>query len=888
MKKKKAKRIHEERQHAEKYMYAAAFIIPFVIMGIAFAKLEIYPFGDQQVLVYDAWHQYYPFLAELHRKIRGGESLLYCWRMGMGNGFISLIAYYLASPVNILLILFPASMLKEVFALFILIKIGLSGLLCNYCLNRISNQENHSAYGSIIFSTLYALCSWMVGYYWNIMWLDTFAVFPLVVLGIYLLVKEKKYKLYTIALTVAIFTNYYIGFMVCIFTAIYFFVQCIINKNSIKELLLNLRNIIIFSLISIMISAIVIIPTLITLQNVYKSDYVPGTWELARGWLESLSNTFAYVNATYYGGLPNLYCGVICIVFLFAFYRLKNVLLREKIIYSILIVFFYVSTNIKMLDYAWHGFHFTNSLPYRFTFMLSFVLIMLAYKVYCNMETLNKMDFLIMCVLSAVYFVVTAVDKLSRYAKENNLGSLFEALQAENADIRPLLFKNLLLITAYLVIVFLFINRKLSKKIFTLCLAAVVVVELVPTVFSGTEAVRKTDRNSYPDKYDEVQEILADIDQKEADNSFYRMELSKYYNLNAPLLYGFYGLDTFTSTARSAVTDIFENMGLMAWQAGNRYYYQNSTPVNNTFLNLKYLISRDSELINKEYLKEVKKTENVYAYENQAYLPIGFMVENSMADFHFEGSTPFDKQNDLVKAATGMSEDVFEELDIIHVAHENVEVLRTAYGCYNYKQSAENDPSAQEVFKYNYEMPSDGCAYVYVELSESKTASIEFDGKEESYDITRPAIFPAGTYKKGDIFSVKSRVDAGKSGNLNVFVSVLNQEVFDRAYNMLKDETLDVTKFTSRSLKGTITANKDGLMYTSVPYEEGWKVYVDGKKSEISLIDDAFIAVPLSSGEHTVELKYSPAHVYLSALLSLFGIAVLIGISAVEKRKAHK
>ena len=98
-------------------VYITAFAVPFFIMGAFFVLQGVYPFGSRQVLIIDAWNQYYPFLVEFGRKLKTGESLLYCWRLGLGVDFVSLAAYYLASPLNLLLVLFPENMLREAFAL---------------------------------------------------------------------------------------------------------------------------------------------------------------------------------------------------------------------------------------------------------------------------------------------------------------------------------------------------------------------------------------------------------------------------------------------------------------------------------------------------------------------------------------------------------------------------------------------------------------------------------------------------------------------------------------------------------------------------------------------------------------------------------------------------
>ncbi len=889
------------------WIYLMAFAVPFAVMCVAFLLEQVYPIGDKQVLTIDGWHQYYPFLMELRGKIRGGESLLYSWRMGLGSGFTGLIAYYLASPLNLLFVLAPTEeLLREVFAFMILAKIGLAGSFCAFALQKIYRRNE---FGIVIFSSCYALCSWALGYYWSIIWLDSFAVFPLVAAGIALLVKEKKYKLYTLSLAAAVFANFYIGFMVCIFTALYFFVRCAVEKNNRNELLLNLRNIILFSIIAILMCAVVLLPVIVALQGTAKQGNVPANWNAINGWFDTLANTLAYLEPTYREGLPNVYCGVVCVVFFLAFFLLKSVSKKEKILYASLTFFLYISMNINILNFAWHGFHNTNQMPFRFSFLFSFLLVMAAYRVYAQVYAADAPDaagkggvfgkngLRNICIAVVVYFVLAGLQHMGRVPEDG-------ADVPDQGSLWILLVKNLLIIAASLAALYLADRRKLRKRAFTLVLAVVVGLELVPTALAAPKAVGMTDRSSYPEKYEQVQGLLEDIAAREGEDGFYRVEFTRRYSRNPSALYGYDGLATFTSTANDAVRQVYEDMGLPVYRnVGLWYYYQNSTPVNNAFLNLKYLISRDSEVANKEYLTQINNIGGAYAYQNDAYLPIGFMVEASMADFQFEDGTPFEKQNQLLKAATGIEEDVFEPLDIVHVGHENVEVERTGYGKYRYQpldqegadegasgsgsQDGAKDGQENEKFKYNYEMPKDGCVYAFMNmnLNEDKDVSVGIDEESCSYEIRDACIFPAGTYEKGEVFSIRSEMDAGKSGELEVYVSVFNQEVFDKAYSRLQDEVLQVTEKTSKNVKGIATAKQDGLMYTSIPYEPGWKVYVDGKKADIKLVGGALMAVTLTQGEHEIEFKYAPTYVYAAALLSLSGVVLFIGICIMEKKK---
>ncbi len=865
--------------------YPAAFLLPFTLMLIAFIALRIYPFGNAQVMVQDAWHQYYPFLLGLYRKLKAGESLLYDWRSGLGSGFMPLLSYYLTSPLNLLILLFPATLLREAFALLILIKLGFAGSFCAYALYQTSHKKE---YGIIVFSTLYALCSWTCCYYCHIMWLDTFAIFPLVATGIRKLVMERRRRLYTISLAFAIFANYYMGLLVCIFTVVYFFAQCILYRNNRKEFWTNLKNIIVSSVIAILMSAIVTFPVAMTMsmQSSIAGNRSTAQWRLARGWIESLANTFAYGKIDISTSLPNVYCGVICMIFLFAFYRLPAISRREKIVHTALLLFFYAGINIDALSYLLNGLHTPVGMPYRFAFMLSFLLIVSAYQVYTNMESLKLPDWLFMCTAGTVYYLTVTIEELLKYGRESSLTSDTNRLIVDETDLPAFLLKNFLVVAAYFILTFPALRRKLGRKEFTLLLTFIVELELLPTVMTGTKSIGTTDRNSYPDSSAEIHDILSGIETQETESNFYRVEFTAPYTINAPVLYDYPGISIFSSTANSNVINLLQDIGIAASQ--NRYIYHNSSPVTNMFLNLKYLISRDAEVANREYLSALQQLDDVILYQNTAYLPVGFMVSPQMADVQLNGETPFENQNILLRTAAGIEENVFDALDIIHVEHEMLDVLRYGYGTYTYEYETPEDYPVSDstekapagILHYNYEMPRNGCAYVYMNLDQGNSATVTLQDDVMTYDIDHANIFPAGTCQQGDLFSVRAEINAEAeseaTGNVQIYVSILNEEVLDQAYEMLCDETLRVTAFNDRGLSGSISVKEDGLLYTSIPYEKGWKIYVDGQETEITPIAGVFIGVMLPQGEHVIELKYTPTYVYAAVFLSFMGFLLLI------------
>jgi len=105
----------------------------------------------------------------------------------------------------------------------------------------------------------------------------------------------------------------------------------------------------------------------------------------------------------------------------------------------------------------------------------------------------------------------------------------------------------------------------------------------------------------------------------------------------------------------------------------------------------------------------------------------------------------------------------------------------------------------------------------------------------------------------------------------------LNEQVFAQGMKVLADETLQVTEFSSDYISGTIDVKKDGYFYTTVPYEQGWTLYVDGEEAEITPWQDAFIAVDnLEAGTHTIEMKFVPGGFKLGAAISLGGLLLFI------------
>ena len=121
-----------------------AFTIPFLLMTIGFAIMEVSPFGNNQILVTDLWHQYFPFLVDFQDKLKHGESLFWSWTQGGGVNYFSLMSYYLAGPMNFLCVFIPSQWLREFLMFSVCAKVAFAGCFTAVFLRSVFKKKASS------------------------------------------------------------------------------------------------------------------------------------------------------------------------------------------------------------------------------------------------------------------------------------------------------------------------------------------------------------------------------------------------------------------------------------------------------------------------------------------------------------------------------------------------------------------------------------------------------------------------------------------------------------------------------------------------------------------------------------------------------------------------
>ena len=849
----------------------AAFCLPVILMLLAFLVMGIYPAGENQIAVIDMYHQYVPFLGELQSKLQSGGSLFYTWNGAGGSNFWNLLAYYGASPLNLILVLFPKKFLMEGVTLILLLKIGLAGsTMAVYLRAIVWEKDKRSADISLVgFATLYALCSYVMAYYWCIMWMDAVALLPLCILGLHKILDGRSGVFYTVCLALVVFINYYTAIMVCIFILFYYPVLYFIKVQgeSAGHFFKTTGRAVGYSLLGVLMSAVMLLPTWMSMQSTYYiSADMPEKTELYNDLLDILNQMLPNAELTYREGLPNLYCGMFVVILLVFYWISRTIPLREKLLNGAFLVFLIFSLNINKLDFIWHGFHFPNQLPYRYTFMICFLLIAMAYQVFQRVDEIRVNHLWILLAAGGGYYLL-AQKILTEHIKDLDL----------------FVYSGLAWLALYVAILLLYKKGRLPKNLLLILTVILLTCEMASNTCTSIDQVGTTQRSNY---YANEADIAKLVKKTEGtDDRFGRTEMNDNYILNCPAMYHYKGISQFSSSLNANATALMEHIGVEGAPDKNRFNYNQTDPVTNAMLNIRYLIGKNLPIDDSDF-KQIAKSGNSRLYESIYPLSIGYMTADTIRTWNYEQENPFMVLDDYVRAVTqNKYTSVFTEIEPVDVSAANIELSSTGDGMWD--STLKNETKKSKTI-LTYQAQQTGKQYLFIEADDADAITVSQEKKDDKIEIRNDcgSIVNLGEMDSGTEFTVTVEYKEGKGGSVVSHVCTMDEAVWQDAYKMLSASMLDVTDYGDSYLKGTIDVQEDGVFVTSVPYEAGWKLKVDGHTREINeLIGGAWISTSLSAREHQIELSFRPPGLIAGLLITLAGIGLLIAAEWWRRRR---
>jgi len=809
----------------------AAFFVPVLVLVVIFAQRGIFPFGEECFLRTDMYHQYAPFFSEFQYKLTHGGSLLYSWDIGMGVNFSALYAYYLASPMNWLVALCPRQFLIEFMTVLIVIKTGLSGLFFTWYLRKHTGTRE---FGSCFFGIFYALSGYMAAYSWNIMWLDCILLFPVILFGLERLVKEKKGMVYCIALGLSILSNYYISIMICIFMVIYAAVLVILYPpKKGKEFAATAGRFTLYSLLAGGLAAVVLLPEIYALQATASGNFdfpktVSSYFSIFDMIARHIGNVQTEIGLDHW---PNIYCGVAVLMLLLLYLGNKNIKIKEKAVYFSLLLFFYASFSVNVLNFIWHGFHYPNSLPCRQSFIYIALVLVMCYKAYLELKN-TPWKHIVMAFWGAAAFVILA-EKLVDNEEQFHFAVFYAAI---------------LFLALYTGCIYLYHSRKWCRDGVLLAVLGLVFCE--SAVNMAVTSIPTTSRTAYV-KDNEDTMLLADSIRSSV---FYRIEKGESRTKNDGAWMNFPSASLFSSVASAAMSDFFKSVGCES--STNAYSVKGSTPFIDALFATRYGIYPDQQPA--DGLKEqIGRQGSMWFYENKYTLPVGFVMPQDMeTNWVLDSGNPANVQNDL-SSVLGVSN-----------------LLVPAEG-------------VSEGKKFTFTADASGDYYVYVTNKKVEEVSAEIGERSLSFDnVDRGYFLELGYLPKGQEVILQSKTDGNPAMQAEIWR--FDPEAMEEIYQCLSKSPLELSSWTDTGLAGSINTPEGGTMFTSIPYDKGWKIWVDGTAVSGRPVFDAFLGVDLEPGEHKIRLSYEPQGLKTGAVITGVSAAAVAALAVCGWMKNKK
>lgn len=769
----------KSRTYPAPLLYVLAFLVPALLLLLVYVQLGMAPWGDNTILISDMSSQYVDFFCGL----KHGD-VFFSWSKALGTTYIGVFSYYVSSPLSLLTLLVPNEYMPMGLMFLTVLKLGLAGLTCCVFLRHFLHRTSLML---PLLATCYALCGYSAAYALCIMWLDGLIWMPVILLGLEHILDGRRPWLFFASLVVCFLSTWYVSYMVGLFCCLWLAYRMLRQPMPLKAMAGHIRTFLLTAVAALGVTAWMWLPSLLSIFRGKLGDVTMDYSSLTNFSLQDLPQRLLPGQAASLtnSALPYLFCGSVVVVLALAFFLLPDIAPRHKLTALGVLVVLVLSLWLSPLDKVWHLFQMPNWFPYRYSFVCSFFLIVLAGEALSVLpESFSTWK------LSPV--VVLALFCLTAWEVSYNTQSTLQDIQ-----------------------------RVFGKQSY----------------------------ESYVSYYRDNQAL---VEEAQAQNSdFYRMGATYDRGDNSPLSFGYAGITHYSSIYNKQVNQFLKRLGFA--QGWMWCVYYGSTPVTDSLLNIRYVLS-DGQFPG---YTQAGQSGSLTLWENPNVLPLAYVSQGQVSTILPSGDTPFQTQTHLLNQLTGSTQEVFSSIDL-EVQEAQSEINLTIHGTGN---------------------------PVYIYLDQSGLTSLSVDGVYRcsltSYEEQR--IHYLGTPAQGQTLTVTLACSTPLPAlDWTALVQQLDQEALNQALAQLDNTQVDEVTNSRVSLQAT--ADAPSTLVTTIPAEPGWTAYVDGEKVDTGVCWDTFLTLELSSGTHQVTFRYTPPG--LIPGLGLGGVTVLAGLGwLVWKRK---
>ena len=856
-----------EKTMTKKRYYTLSILIPAVMILAIFLLFTITPFGNRTWLTIDLGQQYVDFFSYYEDTLlHHSEQFFYSFSKSIGGEMVSLWAYYLLSPFNLLFLLIPRSSIAMGVTLLIFLKLVSCTISFSVLLDVKFKQRNWT---TLLFALSYGFMSYLSANQFNVMWLDALIGLPLIVLGVDALLQKRNPLYYVLPLSLTILSNYYTGYMICLFLGLYFpYAYLMINDSfSWKNFIKQFGRFIFYSLLAVGLIMVILLPTFYSLLG-SKGTATTIAWSLKSEYNPLLMASKLFIGSFDFHemqkGYPNIFVGSLALFSFLCYFKEKKIALSQRLYALFITVIILISFNIEMFDKLWHAGQLPNWYSYRFSFLFSFWMVFLGYQWTLKKTAVGIREtfvYFFLFLAAGIGFILFPQDYLQGWQIALGFGLSMGILY------------GLILI-------------RRGKRTHQKFLISFVVIELLLNsiiTLSRLGYVMNSEFTAYQSSLANWSTVL-----RPAENEFYRSEKTILRSKNDSLQVPTYGVSHFSSTFEKETEKFFDAIGV---RQGTAYVnYSNGTLLTDALLGIKNTFIETTEVSYNERW-ERKDLEDLltiatfnegYVVTNPNALSIAYPMKPILKSMKVPTNHPITMQNQLANALSGTTspknifkrvsyETTFENISGSPVVYQRVQFEdNTQVGTITLTFTPETDDSiyleiAGTMGEEDLEMTLNGDPYAFYSVQ------------------SKPVLLSVAKNQKGQPQTLRITVkdDGFEFSKLNLYS--LNTTLLNERLEKTKAQELKLENFSATEFSGTMEISEDSTVLTTIPFSTGWKIWVDGQEVDTYKILDSLLGFTISKGTHRIEYRYTTPFLLEGSLVSLASLLLLILI--LYKRK---
>ena len=825
--------------------YLLIFMVPIVILSLITAANNLYPFGKKTWLLWDQDVQYADYFQYLKNVLTGEAHIGYSFSKSLGGSLVGVFAYYLVSPLNLLVVFFQDTQIPLFIYIITAIKVGLCGVTAAFFFLHHGKLEKSRVF---LLSMGYALMQYIFSQMSNIMWLDGVLLLPVILWAVDQFLKKGRILATVFFTAFCIVLNWYTAYMNCLFIVLYYLAQYIgryYKKGTLKKAVGKFFLFLWAEFLGVMCSGFLFLPAVISLSNgksvfdsrIFNLSVNNSPWAFLEGFLVGSNPGVRQI--------PSFFCGMLAVIFALYFFVSGKISRRRKATMGIFLIGMILTCHFNLLENIFNGLRFVYSYPYRFSYLIIFTFLLTASE---GVEVFEPRDKKKVLFLLIVFYVL--------------IGALTIWMPLEHPKYLWI-SGGIALVTGVLI----FWNRHYQR--YALCILVCIELGLngflvlrMITEYSGSAQAYQ----EYVSEANKTQEALEKYD----DTPFYRMEQTSargsdangdrihgHYSEN--MAYGYYGISQYSSSYDYPVSEFISKLGYS--DSIDLTIYDEPILASDAFLGIKYVLS-DFAIPFYDEIDSIPEYNGKRVYENPYVLPLAMPASEKVLQIVEDTDNPFVYQNQFFSLILGEEIQLYKEIpcDEENTADGVRYILDTA------KLEGENPI-------YGYARP------------EQQDLILKIDGEKRCVYNTWLSYLVFNIGSSSQEHSVEFCKDQGDF-SVGAHFWYLDMDVWKNVVDRLNTGNTEVTQFEDGKVKFSCESDKDGYIITSIPYDENWEISVDGKEAEAQSANGSLLAVSTDgAARHEIVMEYHVPGVLPGIIITAVGAGAALLTNKRIRRK---